>query len=361
MWDTSAVSPRARHTCQSHLVGFILALSFCASSAWAQAPQVARQPPGRVTGTVVDDTGTAVAGAKVTLSQDLPPGRKRTSTDTDGRFTLTRASPGPFSLTVRSPGFADQTVTGVVVAGEITTLPPVRLTIAAGAVTVNVVPTEVVAERQIKAQEQQRVLGFVPNFLVSYDPHAAPLTTGQKFELSWKTHLDPVVFGFVAAIAGIEQQQHVYGGFGDGLPGYAKRYGATYATMWTRGLITQVVLPSVFRQDPRYFFDGSGSAASRFAYAVSRVVVRRGDDGRSQPNYSGILGSLAAGGISNLYYPEQDRRGLRLTFENTAIGLVGGAVNYLAQEFLFPKLTSHAHTARGSEHAPAAPGSDTAP
>jgi hypothetical protein len=342
--------------------GFILALLLYVSPAWAQAQPPAAPPrPGSIVGTVADDTGTAIPGAHVTLSLDSPPIRRRTSTRADGGFSFSKVPAGSFRLTIGFPGFADRTVTGVVMAGEATMVEPVRLTVAAGSVTVNVVPPQVVAERQIKVQEQQRVLGFLPNFLVSYDPHPVPLTMGQKFELSWKTHLDPVAFGVVAAIAGIEQQQHAFPGFGDGFSGYAKRYGAAYATILTRGVITQVLLPSVFKQDPRYFYKGTGSTSSRFVYAVSRVVVRRGDNGRSQPNYSGILGGFAAGGISNLYYAQQDRRGVRLTLENTAIGLAGAAASYLAQEFLFPALTSHARAASRSPSAATQTQSETGP
>jgi hypothetical protein len=105
-------------------------------------------------------------------------------------------------------------------------------------------------------------------------------------------------------------------------------------------MITQVMLPSVFRQDPRYFYKGTGSVGSRLGYALSRSLVRRGDNGRSQPNYSGILGSLAAGGLSNLYYPAEDRKGVTLTLENAAIGIVAGAAGHVAQEFLWGRLTS---------------------
>ena len=55
-----------------------------------------------------------------------------------------------------------------------------------------------------------------------------------------------------------------------------------------------------------------------------------------------LLGSLASAAISNLYYPSQDRRGVGLTFENTAIGLAGAAAGNVAQELLFlTPLDSH--------------------
>jgi hypothetical protein len=307
------------------------------------AAQEAQQALSVINGAVVDDTGTGIRDAVVVLTHDALPRKAETSTGPDGRFSFLNLPAGSFQLTVTAPGFAEQVTTGVVMAAETTTLQAIRLRLAVGAVTVDVLPTEIVAERQIKEQEQQRVLGVLPNFMVSYNPDAAPLTTNQKFELSWKSHLDPVSFGLVAVAAAIEQKRNAYTGFGDGAEGYAKRYAVIYATVFTRGVITQVVLPTVFKQDPRYFYKGTGSTPSRLAYAVSRVVVRRGDDKRSHPNYSGIFGSVAAGAVSNLYYPSESR-GLRLTAESTALGVIGGMVNYLAQEFIFPKLTTRAST-----------------
>jgi hypothetical protein len=210
------------------------------------------------------------------------------------------------------------------------------------AISVDVTPTPVeLAERQIKAQEQQRLFGVLPNFFVSYLPDAVPLNTRQKFQLSWKSRLDPVQFGVVGIVSGIQQARNDFSGFGDGAEGYAKRYAAAYANILTRSLISQVALPSLFKQDPRYFYKGTGSTASRIGYAISRAVIKKGDNGRWQPNYSGILGSLAAGGLSNLYYPAENRKGIQLTFENAAIGIGGAAVGHLAQEFLFKRLTSH--------------------
>jgi hypothetical protein len=211
------------------------------------------------------------------------------------------------------------------------------------AVSVDVTPERVErAEEQIKEQEQQRLFGVMPNFFVSYLPDAAPLTTKQKFELSWKARLDPVEFAVVGITAGVQQARNDYPGFGDGAEGYAKRYAAAYANVLTRNLITQVVMPAVFKQDPRYFYKGTGSTQSRIGYALSRAVVKKGDNGHWQPNYSGLLGSLASGALSNLYYPSEDRKGVRLTLENTAISIGGGAIGHLAQEFLLKKLTSHA-------------------
>ena len=101
------------------------------------------------------------------------------------------------------------------------------------------------------------------------------------------------------------------------------------------------------RQDPRYFYKGTGSAGSRFVYAISRSVIRKGDNGHWKPNYSGILGNLASGANSNFYYPKEDRRGAQLTLGNAALGMAGGAIGHLAQEFLFGRITSRGHRASG--------------
>jgi len=107
-------------------------------------------------------------------------------------------------------------------------------------------------------------------------------------------------------------------------------------------------LPSIFKQDPRYFYKGTGSKRSRVMYALANAVMCKGDNGRWQVNYSGLLGSLAAGGISNLYYPAKDRNGAGLTFENALIGIGATAAANLLQEFVIKKLTPSA-----ASHGPA--------
>ncbi|MHB1744235.1 MAG: carboxypeptidase-like regulatory domain-containing protein, partial [Acidobacteriaceae bacterium] len=96
--------------------------------------------------------------------------------------------------------------------------------------------------------------------------------------------------------------------------------------------------PSVLHQDPRYFYKGVGSIRSRALYALSTVFICRGDNGRWQPNYSNVLGTFAAGGISNAYYPANDR-GFQLTMENSLIGLAAGGGTALLQEFLIRKFS----------------------
>jgi len=156
---------------------------------------------------------------------------------------------------------------------------------------------------------------------VTYIPNAVPLTSKQKFKLAWKTVIDPFTLVAVAGAAGVEQAQDHFAEYGQGAQGYAKRFGAGYADTASGVFIGAALLPSLLKQDPRYFYKGTGSTRSRALYAIANSFVCKGDNGRWQTNYSNILGSLAAGGISNLYYPRQDRNGLGLTFENAGLGL----------------------------------------
>ena len=174
---------------------------------------------------------------------------------------------------------------------------------------------------------------------MTYVPNAPPLTTRQKYVMAWKYSIDPFIWVQAGAFAGIEQADNTFSGYGQGAQGYAKRYGANYADGFIGSMIGGAVLPSIFKQDPRYFYKGTGTIHSRTLYAVENAVVCKGDNGHWQLNYSGILGSLAAGGIANLYYPASSRNGAKLTFESTGLGTAGTAVANLFQEFLVRKLT----------------------
>src|SRR5437879_5677039 len=264
--------------------------------------------------------------------------------DSDGQFYFAGVAPSSFHLTITSPGFTAKTASGILHPGEDYTVPPVLLVVTTAATEVKVAMTPVeIAEAEIKDEEKQRVLGVIPNFYVTYNPSAVPLHPRQKFELAWKLTIDPVNFGVTAAIAGIQQAANSFSGYGQGAQGYGKRLGAAYADSVTSTFIGGAVLPSLFKQDPRFFYKGSGSRRARFFYAIANSVICKGDNGHWQASYSALLGSLAAGGISNLYYPAADRE-TTVTFENTLIAIGSTAASNLLQEFVIRKLTRNAPT-----------------
>jgi hypothetical protein len=303
-------------------------------------PDPAQQLPGIISGTVVDQSGAAVAGAEVKLTREPPSPDRIVSTAEDGQFSLAGIEPGSFQLTITSAGFAMQTFSGALRSGESFTVPQIALLVATSVTETRVTPATVdVAQDEIKVEEHQRVFGVLPNFYVSYVANAAPLTTRQKFQLAWKTSIDPVSFAVNGIVAGVEQAQDDFGGYGQGAKGYAERYGAAYGNFVISTYIGSAILPSILKQDPRYFYKGTGSKRSRILNALAQSVICKGDNGHWQANYSGLIGGLAASGISNIYYAPRDRDGVGFTFENALIGMGTTAVTNLLQEFVIRKWT----------------------
>ncbi len=306
----------------------------------SQEPPGGEEATGGVRGIVVDPNGAVVRGARVAIGPVAGAVAMQATTGDEGEFSFDYVAVGAFQLTVTATGFAPRSVSGVVRANETLSLDSIALSIGEISSNVTVSPGAI-AQGQVRMQEKQRLLGVVPNYYVSYDPHPEPLSAKQKTELGLKFTLDPVSFLVVGAIAGAQQANDTYSGYGQGAEGYGKGYGAAYATFFDGVLIGHVLLPSLLKQDPRYLYQGTGTTGHRALYAIACSVVRKGDDGRWQPNYSSILGDLAAGGIANAYLPEKDRNGAGATFQNAGINIAGDAVGNLVQEFLFRKVTSH--------------------
>lgn len=353
--QTAAISRLPGRTMLALTTIAILAASLFAQSQATPSPSAAdggKSPDatvpaqtGTVSGTVVDKDGAAISDADVVLTEGSI--SERSASAGDGTFAFKDVPAGSFEISFSAPGFATLLQSGVLQPGEMDAIPPVQLVVAT-TVEVNVTQTrEEIAEEQIHTEENQRILGVIPNYYVSYDPEAQPLNARQKFELGWKFTLDPVSFGISGVIAGIEQANNTFSGYGQGAQGYAKRFGASYADFLSGSFFGNVLFPIVFKQDPRYFYKGTGSRKSRFLYAVANAVICKGDNGRWQPNYSSVLGSLAAGGLSNVYYPASDRNGVGLTFENTLIGIGGSAAAGVIQEFFIRKVTPHSQHQSG--------------
>src|SRR6202035_5135906 len=190
-------------------------------------------------------------------------------------------------------------------------------------------------------EEKQRILGFVPNFYVVYDAkNAAPLTTKLKFQMAYKVSIDPVnIFG--AAFLGAMNQAGNTPDFQQGWKGYGQRFGAAYADGVTDIMIGGAILPSLLHQDPRYFYQGTGTTASRLRHALASPFICRGDNGRLQPNYSSVGGDLISSAISNAYYPASNR-GAAFTFEGFAVSTGSRELSTVLQEFLLRHLTPSA-------------------
>jgi hypothetical protein len=217
----------------------------------------------------------------------------------------------------------------------------IRLAIAAVETSVTVaLSTEEIATEQLRIEEQQRVLGFIPNFYVVYDKHPAPLTPKMKYKLAIKTMTDPVTFMGSAFIAGLDHAADTPD-YGEGAEAYFKRFGANYANGLTDIMFGGAVLPSILHQDPRYFYQGTGTTKSRLRHALLNPIICKGDNGNAQFNFSGLGGYLISGAIANTYYPESNR-GPGLVFSTFGVDVAADMANGVIQEFLLRKLTPSA-------------------
>jgi hypothetical protein len=356
---TSGLVKNSLTLCPVRFLGLGCFALLCSFSVRAQTPEATPptdaavtsqqatvpQTPGSISGRVIDQAGVYIGGAQVTLTLAGQSRKQEAETDANGRFTFAQVPAGPFHLTIASEGLAPQDMDGTVRPGEGYAIPDVMLLVATQHAEVQVaLSQEEIAQEQVRDEEKQRVFGIIPNYYVTYDRHPVPLTWKQKFHLAYKSSVDPITFVGVGALAGADQAANRWKGYGQGAEGYAKRYGATYANVFIGTYIGGAILPSVLKQDPRYFYKGTGSKKSRFLYAIASQFIAKGDNGKWQPNYSNLGGDLAAGAFSNLYYPSSSHHGVQLVFSTALVRLGETTAAAIFQEFLVPKLTPNLPT-----------------
>lgn len=305
----------------------------------------AAQEPGtaNASGTVLDKNGNAVKAAEVSLSDSTGLAVQTVKSGDYGQFKFTGLKADVYRLTVTAPGMKTFMSRRIALhAGEFRILPTVVLSVAPVSATVVVTAgtKEQLSEEQMHISVHQRIGGVIPNFYTSYDWKAPPMLAKQKFQLSLRSLIDPVSIASVAGLAAVQQYQNAFPDYGGGMQGYGKRFGAAMGNHLSAVLLGKAVYPSIFHQDPRYFYKGKGSIGSRVLHAISSAVIARGDNGHWQPNYSRVLGHFSAAAISNLYYPPADRGGSLVVY-NSLAGIGENAVANLIREFLPKGLATH--------------------
>ena len=352
LWRNSLTIGIGKSAC-----ALIIWLSVCTTAIAQQIAALGAQPesltgaaiaapepqPGSVNGTVEDVNNDIIPGATVVLEGAIREDHRTAVANDSGFFNFTDLKPGtPYHVTISARGFVDWTSSTVIVSpGQFVFLTGSKLKIAGGETSVTVYSSpEQIAVEQVRVEEQQRVFGIIPNFYVVYDRNAVPLTTKLKFSLALKAATDPVTFIGMGVLAGSNQAADRLD-YGQGAKGYGQRLGAVYADGFTNIMIGGAILPSLLHQDPRYYYQGTGTKKSRALHALSSPFICKGDNGRWQPNYSSVGGDLATGAISNIYYPATNR-GPALVFEGTLISTGGRMVNGLIQEFILRRFTPSA-------------------
>ncbi len=306
-------------------------------------PAIPAEGLANLSGFVLDTRGAAITGAQVHLMTNNGLQQGTVLSGDNGAFTFGRLPPGSYLITVEAKGFSPFTSSEIlVVAQRDVSLPPISLTVGAAITDVTVRPTEVIAAEQIKEEEHQRVLGILPNFYTSYTYDAVSLTTKQKYSLAAHEELDWTTFVGAGIASGVQQANNSYAGYGQGAAGYGKRYAAAFGDGLFINFFSHAVYPSIFHQDPRYFYQGSGTIKSRTLHAASFAIFTRGDHGQRVPSYSYIFAIMTTGALANLYYPHADR-GAHLVFTTAALGIVGRAGGTILREFLLKPLTTNVH------------------
>lgn len=163
---------------------------------------------------------------------------------------------------------------------------------------------------------------------------APKLTAGDKVELGLVHGISPYsVLGWLVS-AGYSHVINSSPNYGVDKGAFGARLGSAALRGFTEETFSDSLMAPLLHEDPRYYKLGPGhNVAVRAAYAVSRAVITRTDDGRRAPNYSLVAGNLLAAGLTNAYYPDQNR-GAGQTAKTFGAAMGGAAFSYVAAEFI---------------------------
>jgi len=321
------------------IVAFSVAVAFSVPVT-GQSPQTIVAKGATIIGTITDVNGDTVGNAGVVLKGTDGHDGQTVVTSQNGFFEFRDVTPGlRYQITISANEF-EPWISPLLTLnpGQFKIMPPIQLRIASQHTEVNIKYDRAeVATEQFQAEEKQRVFGIIPNFYVNYDPNAEPLTPKMKFQLALKVSVDPITAVGVLVVASAKQAGDTPH-YGQGWGAYGERVGAITLDGFSDIMIGGAILPSLLHQDPRYFYQGTGTTGSRIRHAMLSPFVARYDNGKWGPNYSSLGGDLASSGLANLYYPKSNR-GLGLVFGNFAIGTAERVGASLAQEFIIGKFT----------------------
>jgi hypothetical protein len=210
-------------------------------------------------------------------------------------------------------------------------------------------------EQPQKGTSNDRILWALPNFLtVENADQIRPLTAGEKFKVTARGVFDPFEFILTGFVAGLNQASNSNPSYGQGMQGYAKRYGTAYGDNAIENFMASAVFPSILHQDPRYYQLGHGGFWRRTEHAIGRVLITRSDSGAKQVNYSELGGGFAAAAISTYRYHPQSERGFGNVVSVWGSQMGWDAATYMIKEF-WPDLRKHSKNRKPDQVAVAPP------
>jgi hypothetical protein len=155
-------------------------------------------------------------------------------------------------------------------------------------------------------KQPKRILWVIPNYrAVSAGTVLPPLSFKDGFWLATQDTFDYSDVIFVGGLAGIAMAQESQPAFRQGAAGYGRYYWHLFVDGGIENYMTESIVPTLTREDPRYYTLGKGGFFKRTGYAVSRLVITKTNSGKSTVNLSEIVGAGAAAGIGNTYYPAE--------------------------------------------------------
>jgi|SRR5579862_460154 len=192
------------------------------------------------------------------------------------------------------------------------------------------------------------IFGVLPNYSsVGHGQNVAPLTTKATFAMTAQGAFDKIVFPFTAFTAAVAQWEDQEKTWGQGWSGYGKRYGTSFVDNTMATFMTTAILPTILRQDPRYFVHGEGGVWHRTGYALSRTFITLGRSGHTQFNFSDIFGNGLAAEIMNGYHPIEDRN-VPATLNRWGMQILWDGVTNVLKEF-WPDIHRHFHKSSGGK------------
>jgi hypothetical protein len=194
-------------------------------------------------------------------------------------------------------------------------------------------PKQTPALEDAPPPQTKRILEIVPNFrAISADEKLPPQTVKEKFITCTEDSFDYSSIWVPAMLAGYSMATKATPEFGQGAAGYGRYLWHTAVDQTSENYMVEFVVPTMTREDTRYYTLGRGGFFKRTGYALSRAVVTRSDSGKDVFNVSEVVGAGAAAGISNLYYPSPERS-LGNTGKNWGIDVAVDGMAFVAKEF----------------------------
>ncbi len=158
-----------------------------------------------------------------------------------------------------------------------------------------------------------------------------PITAKYKLTIAAKDSFDTPNYVIGGLFAGFGQLSNSHPSFGQGMAGFGRRYGTSYADQVIGNMLTEGFMPVAMHEDPRYFRKVRGNVWMRLGYSLTRTLVTKTDSGRSSVNFAELVGNGIGSSIANAYYP--DERGFGDTMSRMATQIATDSLSNVLKEF----------------------------